>query len=125
MVNAQAHPGAQAGRFPLDVASDRGAGRGGFIDSVLAAVDHFYQQVIQNLKPWMPAPPKLRSSDEPLALYDVAPSLVSTAISSQDGPTLSGGADQPAERRHDVEPVQEEQPEPSPAEVPAGALADG
>ncbi|WP_319463025.1 stress response protein [Micromonospora sp. RTP1Z1] len=66
--------------------SKRGTGRGAFIDSLLRAVDDFYEQVIQNLKPWMPAPPRLRSSDEPQPVEPVAPSLVSTAISSQDGP---------------------------------------
>lgn len=39
---------------------ERGAGRGSFIDSVLDAIDSFYVQVIQNLEPWLPAPPKLR-----------------------------------------------------------------
>jgi hypothetical protein len=64
----------------------RGAGRGSFIESVLGAIDAFYEQVIQNLKPWMPAPPKLRSPDEIIEPEPVAKGLVSTAISSQDGP---------------------------------------
>ncbi|AGL19467.1 hypothetical protein [Actinoplanes sp. N902-109] len=64
----------------------RGAGRGAFIDSLLGAIDEFYEQVLQNLKPWMPAPPRLRSADEPVAVEPVAGSLISTAISSQDGP---------------------------------------
>ncbi|MEV0719428.1 stress response protein [Asanoa sp. NPDC050611] len=64
----------------------RGAGRGSFIDSVLAAIDDFYEQVLQSLKPWMPAPPRLRSTDEPTTAEPVAPSLIATAISSQDGP---------------------------------------
>lgn len=66
----------------------RGAGRGSFIDSVLAAIDGFYEDVIQNLKPWMPAPPKLRSPDAVVEPEPVATSLVSTAISSQDGPEV-------------------------------------
>lgn len=66
--------------------SKRGTGRGAFIDSVLNAVDDFYEQVIQNLKPWMPAPPRLRSSDDLQPTEPVRESLVSTAISSQDGP---------------------------------------
>lgn len=64
----------------------RGTGRGSFIDSVLAAVDDFYEQVLQNLKPWISAPPRLRSADEPTSTEPVTKSLVSTAISSQDGP---------------------------------------
>ena len=63
----------------------RGTGRGCFIDSLLAAIDDFYEQVIQNLKPWMPTPPRLRSPDQPQPVEPVAASLVSTAISSQDG----------------------------------------
>jgi hypothetical protein len=63
----------------------RGTGRGSFIDSALDAVDNFYEQVIQNLKPWMPAPPRLRSDEDLQPAEQVAPSLISTAISSQDG----------------------------------------
>jgi hypothetical protein len=65
--------------------SKRGTGRGAFIDSLLDAIDAFYEQVIQNLKPWIPAPPRLRSADEIQPTEPVTPSLVSTAISSQDG----------------------------------------
>jgi hypothetical protein len=68
----------------------RGTGRGSFIDSVLGAIDDFYEQVIQNLKPWMPAPPKLRSAEEIIEPEPVPTSLVSTAISSQDGPQAEG-----------------------------------
>ena len=78
----------------------RGTGRAAFIDSFLAAIDDFYAQVLQNLKPWMPAPPRLRSADEPASVEPVAPSLVSTAISSQDGPA----SDDPAERPVASEP---------------------
>jgi hypothetical protein len=64
----------------------RGAGRGSFIDSVLAAIDDFYEQVLQSLKPWSPAPPRLRPTDEPASAEPVSSSLIATAISSQDGP---------------------------------------
>jgi hypothetical protein len=67
----------------------RGTGRGAFIDSLIGAVDEFYEQVVQNLKPWMPAPPKLRSDDEHASTEPVPPSLVSTAISSQDGSEIA------------------------------------
>ena len=70
----------------------RGTGRGAFIDSLLDAIDDFYECVIQNLKPWMPAPPRLRSPDEPLP-EPVPISLVSTSISSQDGPDPRGVAE--------------------------------
>ncbi|MCX6396709.1 MAG: hypothetical protein NTV23_09515 [Propionibacteriales bacterium] len=68
-----------------NMGSKRGRGRGGFIDSVIDSVDDFYQQVLQQLKPWSAAPPKLR--DEPELPTGVPASLVSTALSSQDDPT--------------------------------------
>lgn len=77
----------------------RGTGRGAFIDSFLGAIDDFYEQVLQNLKPWMPAPPRLRSLDEPAVTEPVAVSLVSTAISSQDGPEPDESAARPAQRK--------------------------
>lgn len=66
----------------------RGRGRGSFIDSVLTAVDVFYGDVLQHLKAWSAAPPKLRQPDaEQLAVEQPAPtSLVSTSFSSQDEP---------------------------------------
>ncbi|MFF5082531.1 stress response protein [Actinoplanes sp. NPDC000266] len=74
----------------------RGTGRGSFIDSVLGAIDDFYEQVIQNLKPWMAAPPKLRAPEEVIESEPVAAALVSTAISSQDGPQPQESAADPA-----------------------------
>jgi hypothetical protein len=79
--------------------SKRGRGRGCFIDSVLAAVDSFYAEVLQDLKAWSAAPPKLRPT-APAALDDAEPthpaSLSSTDFSSQDGPTdaATRGSDQ-------------------------------
>ena len=40
----------------------RGTGRGGFIDSVLAAVDGFYESVLQQLRPWAAKAPQLPRS---------------------------------------------------------------
>lgn len=66
----------------------RGRGRGSFIDSVLGATDTFYVDVLQHLKAWSAAPPRMRASGGP----DVEPepvkpaSLSSTDLSSQDGP---------------------------------------
>jgi hypothetical protein len=37
----------------------RGTGRGGFIDSVLAALDGFYELVVQELRPWVARAPQL------------------------------------------------------------------
>lgn len=64
--------------------SKRGRGRGSFIDSVLDAIDCFYDDVAANLKSWSAKPPKLRSETVPPPDQDVAEELVSTAISSQD-----------------------------------------
>ncbi|MCU1356330.1 MAG: hypothetical protein JWM89_1748 [Acidimicrobiales bacterium] len=67
--------------------SKRGTGRGSFIGSVLSLVDAFYGSVVQGIKPWAPAPPKLRtvSPQEDAVEQGVPTSLVSTALSSQDG----------------------------------------
>lgn len=59
----------------------RGRGRGAFIDSVIDLVDAFYGDVVQHLKAWSPAAPKLRE-----AAPDERTALTSTALSSQDGP---------------------------------------
>jgi len=50
----------------------RGQGRGSFVDSVLTAVNKFYSEVVQQVKPWAPAPPKIRdnetvAADEPIS----------------------------------------------------------
>jgi hypothetical protein len=63
--------------------SKRGRGRGGFIDSVLDLVDAFYGDVVQHLKAWSAAPPRMR---EPVQVVEVPAVLVSTSHSSQDGP---------------------------------------
>ncbi|WP_433268251.1 hypothetical protein ACQPZF_03770 [Actinosynnema sp. CS-041913] len=69
--------------------SKRGTGRNSFIDSVLGAVTGFYEDVVQNLKPWAAAPPRIRSEESFTPPTDVPPALVSTAPSSQDGPEVS------------------------------------
>lgn len=66
----------------VPMGAKRGRGRGSFIDSVLDLVDSFYGDVVQHLKAWSPAAPKLR---EPVAVPDEKASLNSTALSSQDG----------------------------------------
>jgi hypothetical protein len=65
----------------------RGRGRGSFIDSVLSASDAFYADVLQNLKAWSAAPPKLRQpGPTPEDADPTKPhSLSSTEYSSQDG----------------------------------------
>lgn len=65
----------------VPMGTKRGRGRGSFIDSVVDTVDEFYADVIQNIKPWSPGPPKMRAAP---AVDDEA--LASTALSSQDEP---------------------------------------
>jgi hypothetical protein len=70
----------------MPMGSKRGRGRGAFIDSMLAAVDTFYGEVIQHLKAWSAAPPRLRPEPEVVERQpDVPPALISTSLSSQDG----------------------------------------
>lgn len=70
--------------------SKRGRGRGGFIDSVTESVNTFYGDVLQNLRAWQPTAPKLRElGPEDVAGEVVDQELVSTALSSQDGPETS------------------------------------
>jgi hypothetical protein len=63
----------------------RGVGKGAFIDSVLQTVGTFYEEVVQHLKNWTPAPPKVRSESVQPMEPGIEPSLVSSALSSQDG----------------------------------------
>lgn len=66
--------------------SKRGRGRGSFIDSVLNVIDEFYADVVQHVKAWSAAPPRMRPEAEAVTTEqgDVRPDLVSTALSSQD-----------------------------------------
>ncbi|MGH9164967.1 MAG: hypothetical protein ACRDZW_05570, partial [Acidimicrobiales bacterium] len=68
----------------------RGQGRGGFVTSVLDLLNVFYEGVVQGVKPWAAAPPKLRP-DAPAETEPVKPaSLASTSLSSQDGAQPDG-----------------------------------
>lgn len=68
--------------FPMG--TKRGAGRGGFIDSVIDAVDVFYRDVVQGLKVWAPAAPRLRELPPEVPTSGFEAVLASTALSSQD-----------------------------------------
>jgi hypothetical protein len=68
--------------FPMG--AKRGSGRGGFIDSLLDAVETSYEEIGQVLKPWSAAPPRLRAQDDLELDPSVAEELVSTALSSVD-----------------------------------------
>jgi hypothetical protein len=111
----------------------RGRGRGAFIDSVLTAVNGFYADVLESLRPWAAAPPKLRPAHPtPPDIDEAIPaSLSSTDYSSQDevdevrmpeapGPERAK-AGSPAHGWADEEaPV----PEPRPDEMAVGETAD-
>lgn len=47
----------------LPLGTKRGIGRGGFITSVHEAIDTFYRDVVQDLRPWSPPPPKMPAHD--------------------------------------------------------------
>jgi hypothetical protein len=64
----------------------RGQGRGSFVTSVVDLLDAFYGEVVQTVKPWAASAPKLREPVVPDEQPAVAEALVSTALSSQDGP---------------------------------------
>ncbi|MEU4390741.1 hypothetical protein [Kribbella sp. NPDC023855] len=66
----------------LPLGTKRGRGRGAFIDSVENAINTFYGEVMQDLRAWTAAPPRLRETPEQ---PEERPSLTSTALSSQDG----------------------------------------
>jgi hypothetical protein len=42
----------------------RDSGRGSFVESVMNAAETFYGDVLQKLRPWKAAPPKLKKSAE-------------------------------------------------------------
>ena len=73
-----------------------GRGQGTFIDGFLRSIDTFYAEVLQSLKAWAAKPPRMRDQTDPTELatdQEVPTALVSTALSSQDGP-------EPAEQPH-------------------------
>lgn len=80
----------------VPMGSKRGRGRGAFIDSVLDLVDDFYAEVVQNLKAWSAAPPRMREAAQPEPTKP--PSLSATSLSSQDGSDPSTGSDSEQER---------------------------
>jgi hypothetical protein len=45
----------------------RGVGRGAFIDSVLGAIDGFYESVLQSLQPWVAKAPQVSKAGSVLA----------------------------------------------------------
>lgn len=99
-------PSREIRSFRLAVATamggKRGRGRGAFIDSVLTAGDDFYADVLQYLKAWSAAPPKLRQPGPtpPDAEPTRPASLSSTDYSSQDGTDTGSDSEPVVPRSH-------------------------
>jgi hypothetical protein len=72
-----------AATYPMG--AKRGTGRNSFIDSVLAAVTSFHEDVVQDLKSWSAPPPRIRPDELFLPPVDVPIARVSSDPSSQDG----------------------------------------
>jgi len=75
----------------VPMGAKRGRGRGAFIDSVLDLVDSFYSEVVQHLKAWSAAPPRLREAPDAEPTRPAA--LSSGSLSSQDGTEPSSSND--------------------------------
>jgi hypothetical protein len=71
----------------IPMGTKRAQGKGSFVTSTLTLLDLFYGSVVQNLKPWSAAAPKLRALEpDETGAEDLPSELVSTALSSQDDP---------------------------------------
>lgn len=79
----------------------RGTGRGGFIDSVLTAIDGFYGAVVQQLRPWAAKAPQLprggRSAAEEAGL-ELAPPPEDLLEPTFDGQDTTSSAVEPRDR---------------------------
>jgi hypothetical protein len=55
--------------FTLSLSSNagpaRGQGHSSFVNSVLTAIETFYTDVVQHIKPWNPAPPRSGKANQP------------------------------------------------------------
>lgn len=69
--------------YPMGVARSLRS-KSSFIESVTSAVDDFYAEILQRLKPWNPRAPKFRDKPEPR--QQPSDELSSTDLSSMDGP---------------------------------------
>jgi hypothetical protein len=61
-----------------NIGTKRGQGKGSFVSSVVGAIDRFYAEVVQHIKPWTQAPPKVKDdepspADQPVAANPAAP----------------------------------------------------
>jgi hypothetical protein len=64
----------------LNMGLKRDSGRGSFVESVVGATESFYAEVLQNLRAWKAAPPKLKKAPEVEAqLSETAKELLTAA----------------------------------------------
>ncbi len=87
----------------------RGTGRGAFIDSLLAALDGFYEAVAQQLTPWTPKAPKLptggRSAAEASGLDLEPPPLDAIdPVEGHESPTAAEPVEAALDEVTDIEP---------------------
>jgi hypothetical protein len=75
----------------------RGQGRGSFVDSVLTAVEKFYSEIVQHIKPWAPAPPKVKEAE----------AAIPDELISEDEILAGGGNghDEDSDRRMATDPL--------------------
>jgi hypothetical protein len=62
----------------------RGQGRGSFVKSVVGLVDTFYSEIVQNLKAWTPAAPKVQGASSPSLGQEQQRERVANALSAGD-----------------------------------------
>jgi hypothetical protein len=75
--------------LPANAGGARGQNHGSFVKSVVGAVEKFYAEVVQHIKPWAPTPPRARDDE----------ATPPDGLTGQDGPAItprlpSGQADQ-------------------------------
>ncbi len=71
--------------------SKRGVGRGAFIDSVIGPLAHFYAQVVQGLRPWVPKAPQLPSGGR-TAAEEAGIDLTPPPLDMQEAPDEPGSS---------------------------------
>lgn len=91
----------------MPMGTKRGRGRGAFIDSLLVAVNGFYAEVLESLRPWAAAPPKLRPAHPTPPEID---KTVRRALSSTDYSSQDDVEDAPASTHSDAENGERMQP---------------
>jgi hypothetical protein len=108
--------GREIGTFLLTLSGNMGqkrdASRGSFVDSVSTAAEGFYAGVLQNLRAWKAAPPKLKkaATTETDEVADAIDRIVSSGPGTADQPGLEA-----ASSTADVEP----------SDAPSDSVQDG